>query len=75
MGEVIRYCHEQNFREFDFLRGLEPYKAKWSKSSRSTMTCEIALSGKALIYGYLTHIIRGLRKSVKNQLLSAKSQV
>lgn len=37
LGDVVRRCFADGVREFDFLRGSEPYKLKWANGSRHTV--------------------------------------
>jgi CelD/BcsL family acetyltransferase involved in cellulose biosynthesis len=59
---VIRYCFEEKYREFDFLRGLESYKLKWTKQVRQTFVCELALSPQSKLYFGGSNGLRGMKK-------------
>jgi CelD/BcsL family acetyltransferase involved in cellulose biosynthesis len=37
LGHVLRHCHAAGLREFDFLRGSEPYKFRWATGVRQTV--------------------------------------
>jgi len=68
LGMVLQYCHEQGYDEFDFLRGEEEYKFRWTKTARATVICEIALTGRAKIYLNGLRTLRLLKKPVRGLL-------
>jgi CelD/BcsL family acetyltransferase involved in cellulose biosynthesis len=37
LGHVVRECFAEGVREYDFLRGSEPYKLKWANGWRETV--------------------------------------
>ncbi|HEX9103229.1 MAG TPA: GNAT family N-acetyltransferase, partial [Polyangia bacterium] len=37
LGHVVRECFAERRREYDFLRGSEPYKLKWANGWRETV--------------------------------------
>jgi CelD/BcsL family acetyltransferase involved in cellulose biosynthesis len=37
LGHIVRECFADGAREFDFLRGSEPYKLKWANGWRETV--------------------------------------
>ncbi len=45
MGLMIRRAIERGFRQFNFLRGDDPYKGQWTASSRTTEELVIVRSG------------------------------
>lgn len=65
MGLVLQYCFEQGYSEFDFLRGLEKYKFRWTKATRATVACEIALNAHAKLYLRCLHALRNLKKRIR----------
>lgn len=64
LGMVLQHSHEQGYREFDFLRGEEEYKFRWTKTARATVIGEIALTGRAKIYLNGWRSLRLLKKQV-----------
>ena len=38
---LIKYCFDKGLQEFDFLKGDEPYKYRWTKSNRKNLRVEI----------------------------------
>lgn len=47
MGKMIHRAIEAGFREFDFLRGDEPYKADWTRDRRTTWELVAARPGRS----------------------------
>lgn len=39
--EVIKEAYSRNYKEFDFLRGNEPYKSRWTQDRRALYTATI----------------------------------
>ena len=37
LGHVVRECYAEGLKEYDFLRGTEPYKLKWANGWRETV--------------------------------------
>lgn len=37
LGHIVRECYAAGLREYDFLRGSEPYKLKWANGFRQTV--------------------------------------
>lgn len=46
MGKMIQRAIAEGFREFDFLRGDEPYKADWTRDRRTTWELVVARPGR-----------------------------
>ncbi len=55
MGKILEYCFRKKYVEFDFLRGQEPYKFKWTEKTRQTWCLEVALTRRARHYFQLKH--------------------
>jgi CelD/BcsL family acetyltransferase involved in cellulose biosynthesis len=53
---LIKQAIEKGLREFDFLRGVEPYKFHWTKSARKYMN--VIIVKKGLCSGLRLNIIR-----------------
>jgi len=62
LGMVLQHSHEQGYGEFDFLRGEEEYKFRWTKTTRATVIGEIAVTGRAKIYLNGWDALRFLKK-------------
>lgn len=62
MGMLLQYCHEQGYSEFDFLRGEEEYKFRWTKTTRATVAVEIAMNVRAKFYLRGLQALRRLKK-------------
>jgi CelD/BcsL family acetyltransferase involved in cellulose biosynthesis len=71
LGMVLQHCFEQGYREFDFLRGEEEYKFRWTKTTRRTVAGEIAVSRRARIYLQSFQALRRWR----NRLINAQDRV
>ena len=41
LGETFRDCIDSGFREYDFLRGSEPYKLEWTTQRRRTVAMRV----------------------------------
>lgn len=74
MGTVLQHCFAQGYSEFDFLRGREDYKFHWTKTTRGTVICEAALSGRAKIYVAGVQTLRHLKKRSKALLEKMKQK-
>ncbi len=71
MGHCIRDSILGGLNEFDFLRGNEAYKSKWTKTSRKTVDIILksgSLKGKAFMSA--ESLILKAKKLVKNSILS-----
>lgn len=68
MGMILQYCHEQGYSEFDFLRGEEEYKFRWTKTMRATVAAEIAMNTHAKIYLNNLQTLRRLKKYGRTML-------
>jgi len=66
MGLVLQYCFAHGYSEFDFLRGLEEYKFRWTKATRATVACEIALNVHAKFYLRGLHALRNFKKRLRD---------
>jgi len=53
---LIKHAIEKGLREFDFLRGVEPYKFHWTKSARKYMN--VIIVNKGLCSGLRLNFIR-----------------
>ena len=74
MGMILQYCHEQGYSEFDFLRGEEEYKFRWTKTTRATIAGEIAMNAHARIYLNGLQALRRLKtrgRAILNNLCRA----
>jgi CelD/BcsL family acetyltransferase involved in cellulose biosynthesis len=77
MGMLLQHCYEQGYSEFDFLRGEEEYKFRWTKTTRATVAGEIAMNARMKIYLNGLQALRHLKKRVRvllNQINSAKAK-
>ena len=65
MGKVIHYVHKEGFKRFDFMRGSEAYKYKWTDQIRKMCNVYIATSsrGKRIIRYKKTYALtkKGIR--------------
>ncbi len=46
IAEEIRQAFAMGMEEFDFLRGVHPYKTRWATSRRSTMQLDLSSAGE-----------------------------
>lgn len=65
MGMVLQHCCEQGYSEFDFLRGEEEYKFRWTKTTRPTIAGEIAMTTRVKIYLRGLQALRRLKKRAR----------
>jgi hypothetical protein len=65
MGKVIETCILEKKIEFDFLRGAEAYKRKWTSDSRQTYNVIIGLTKKGKFISFCRMAIRDLKKGLK----------
>lgn len=65
--KLIERCFQENYREFDFMIGDEPYKLRWAKSTRKNY--EIKIYRNNLLYRLDNIRIksRGILKDMKNR--------
>jgi CelD/BcsL family acetyltransferase involved in cellulose biosynthesis len=64
MASSIRDAAEDGFRYYEFLRGDEAYKSRWTTSCRTTAT--VLVAGNAVARGYL--LVAALKDAVKPYL-------
>jgi CelD/BcsL family acetyltransferase involved in cellulose biosynthesis len=63
MGKVLEASIAEGSVEFDFLRGLEPYKSQWTSLRRDTFTLEASFTRKAaLCFSARAGLRRGVGK-------------
>lgn len=77
MGMLLQHCHEQGWSEFDFLRGEEEYKFRWTKTTRATVAGEIAVNTRAKIYLNGLQALRHLKERARvllSHINSAKAK-
>lgn len=74
LGMVLQHCFEQGYSEFDFLRGEEEYKFRWTKTTRRTVAGEIAVSRRAKIYLQSFQALRRLRNRLIHKQDRAAAQ-
>ena len=46
VGHAIKYAFDQQLRFFDFMRGEEAYKFRWTQDTRDIMALRLGVSGK-----------------------------
>ena len=68
MGKAIEASFAENAHEFDFLRGLEEYKFRWTDQTRETYILEVGLSKSATAVFKLNAYWRQLKKAIKGML-------
>jgi CelD/BcsL family acetyltransferase involved in cellulose biosynthesis len=67
---LIKYAIERGLREFDFLKGDEPYKFHWTKSSRRYLNFVVGKRG--LYSGLRLRLIRGFLRLYEIRQYSLK---
>jgi len=71
MALIIEHAIGQHLREFDFLRGDESYKWKWTREYRRTMTYSIFQQKvKCGIQLILEHSLQEMKRQLKRQTTS-----
>lgn len=65
MGKAIEASFAEGAHEYDFLRGLEDYKFRWTDKTRDTFIFEIAFSKAATAHFSAQAKWRGVKKQVK----------
>lgn len=65
MGKAIEASFTEDAHEYDFLRGLEEYKFRWTDKTRDTHIVEIAFSKAAASYFGAQAKWRGMKKQIK----------
>ncbi|KAA3658315.1 MAG: GNAT family N-acetyltransferase [Calditrichaeota bacterium] len=65
MGKAIEASFEEGAHEYDFLRGLEDYKFRWTDKTRDTHILEIAFSKAAASHFGAQAKWRGMKKQIK----------
>ena len=71
--KLIEYAYENDFDEFDFLRGDEPYKFQWTKEYRDSYALFFfseKFFSKLLFYWFLN--IRPVLRDIKNSIMILK---
>ena len=65
MGKAIEASVAEGAREFDFLRGTEAYKFRWTDQTRDTWILEIPFSSSARLAFRAARSFRSLKKKIK----------
>lgn len=68
MGKAIEASFAEGAHEYDFLRGLEDYKFRWTDKTRDTHILEIAFSNKATYFFKRQAQWRSLKKQIRKLL-------
>ena len=68
MGKAIEASFAEGAHEYDFLRGLEDYKFRWTDKTRDTHILEIAFSKRAARYFQTQEKWRQLKKQIRKLL-------
>ncbi|MCZ6675374.1 MAG: GNAT family N-acetyltransferase [Verrucomicrobia bacterium] len=66
MGKAISASFAEKTKEFDFLRGFESYKLKWTSDTRNTFALEIAFGVRAKICFALLALRRQVIRNLKD---------
>lgn len=64
--EIIRDCHRQGLKEFNFMRGESEYKAKWTQSFRSNI--RLTVQNRSTLYGKGLPALESLFKRPKRNV-------
>ncbi len=65
MGKAIEASVAEGAKVFDFLRGTEAYKFRWTDKTRDTRILEIPFTGKARQAFKAAELFRRLKKTIK----------
>ena len=67
MGQGIERAISEGLEEFDYLRGLEPYKTRWTKIQRETRCLTLVPAGRLKGYAYFRgkQVLRSSKAIVK----------
>ncbi len=65
MGKAIEASFDEGAHEYDFLRGLEDYKFRWTDQTRDTFILEIAFSKAAATHFAAQAKWRNIKKQIK----------
>jgi len=75
MGMILQHCCEQGYSEFDFLRGEEEYKFRWTKTTRATVAGEIAMNARAKVYLNGLQALRHFKKRGRDILNNLRREI
>jgi len=65
IGKIIEKCIDERKEEFDFLRGKEEYKLKWTGDVRNTYHLEVGLTPKGKFIFLYKNFIRYVKRKLK----------
>ncbi len=68
LARILEYCTANGYAEFDFLRGLDDYKLRWTRKARPTWNCHVAITRRGAAFVGL----QALKCSVKSCLRLAR---
>lgn len=70
MGRCIEDAIGDKLTEFDYLRGLEAYKDRWTRTRRSTLTLTAVPAGRyrGMIYLRQKQLLRSVKRLIKRML-------
>ena len=71
MANGIRNSIEEGAREFDFLRGAEPYKARWTRFARHDRRLRIPTTNRGTVAVLSYQIVHGMKSWYRRQSRNA----
>ena len=71
MAHNIQYAHDEGLRRFDFMRGGEEYKFKWTSDVRNMVRIDFSTSAKGRKALALRETAHQMKESVKRRLPEA----
>jgi CelD/BcsL family acetyltransferase involved in cellulose biosynthesis len=66
MGHVVRYAFDRGLRTFEFLRGTEAYKFKWTDRVRHLARIDLGISMRGRVATILTRAYRSIQNVAPN---------
>jgi len=72
MGQVVKYAFDRGFLAFEFLRGTEAYKFKWTDRVRRLVRADLGISRRGRVAVELTRAYRSIQHAAPRRSLRAR---
>ncbi|RMF54944.1 MAG: GNAT family N-acetyltransferase [Calditrichaeota bacterium] len=74
IGQVVRYCFDNGLNRFDFMRGGETYKFRWTDKARMIVVVDMGVTSIGKLIVRTEYFTFQIKRFIKTKLLKKEEQ-